>query len=195
MTFPAVRSLRRAKKEQRMKAVFYCSACSGIDSDFNEAAREIVRAACNMGCDIVSGGTVKGTMNVVSDTASECGAKTIGIVPRFMEALVHPGLTETVWTDTMSERKEKMREGISAAVALPGGIGTLDELIETMVLSKLGLYGGKIIVANIKGFYNPLKQLLDHYVGTGMLDETSRKLVIFSETVEEVIDELRRIIL
>lgn len=174
-----------------MKALFYCSASFEIDPKFNQAAHDIVCAACGLGYDIVSGGTIKGTMKVVADTAVECGARNIGVVPRFMEALVYPALTECIWTDTMSERKERMREGVDAVVALPGGIGTLDELIETFVLAKLDKYHGKVIVANIDGFYEPLKALLDHYVSTGMLDAASRELVSFPCSVEEVREALK----
>ncbi|MCQ2140860.1 MAG: TIGR00730 family Rossman fold protein [Bacteroidales bacterium] len=174
-----------------MKVLFYCSASFEIDPKFNQAAHDIVCAACALGYDIVSGGTIKGTMKVVADAAVECGAKNIGVIPRFMEQYVYPGLTECTWTETMSERKEKMRDGVDAVVALPGGIGTLDELIETFVLVKLDRYHGKVIVANIDGFYEPLKALLDHYVATGMLDAASRQLIVFPSTVEEVTEALK----
>ena len=86
----------------------------------------------------------------------------------------------------MSERKELMRKGTCAAVALPGGIGTLDELVETHVLAKLGKYHGKVIAFNVDGFYDPLKALLDHYVDSGMLNPSDRDLLLFPETVEEL---------
>lgn len=168
------------------KALFFCSASNVIDEKFNQAAREIVRAVCLRGYGIVSGGTIKGTMKVVADTAAECGAPNYGIIPRFMAQYVYPGLTETTWTETMAERKEGMRAGTSLVVALPGGIGTLDELMETLTLAKLGKYDGKIIAFNMDGFYEPLKALLDHYVTTGMLDTASRELISFPETVEEL---------
>jgi uncharacterized protein (TIGR00730 family) len=167
------------------KAVFFCSACSGIDEKYNRAAREVVRAACSKGYGIVSGGSFRGTMNVVADTACECGAPNIGVLPRFMQGLQHPHLTELFWTDTMAQRKEKMREGTSLAVALPGGVGTMDELIETLTLAKLGKYDGKIVAMNIDGFYEPLKALLNHFLKEGMVDEHTLTLISFPETVEE----------
>ncbi len=168
------------------KVVFFCSASRDIDPKFNQAAREAARAACSLGYTIVSGGTVKGTMGVLADEVVRCGGKHIGIIPRFMGGVVHPGLTQTVWTSTMAERKELMREGTCAAVALPGGIGTLDELIETLTLAKLDLYAGKILALDIDGFYEPLEALLDHYVSTGMLDQRSRDMISFPKTVEEL---------
>lgn len=168
------------------RAVIYCSASYTIDPKYNQAAREVVRAACLRGYEIVSGGTVKGTMGVVSEEVKACGGYHRGIIPRFMKDVASPGLDEQVWTDTMSERKEKMREGTCIAIALPGGIGTLDELAETLVLSKLGQYPGKVAALNIDGFYNPLKDLLDHFVWTKMLETEDRARIFFPETVQEL---------
>lgn len=171
----------------RKKAVFYCSASYDINPEFNQAARQIVRAACLSGYDIVSGGTVKGTMGHICDEASKCGAEVIGVIPRFMKGLEHPALTQCIWTDRMSERKDAMREDTDLAVALPGGIGTLDEFAETFCLARLGLYKGRLIVFNLGGFYDPFKKQLDMYVQTGMLDKESRDMVAFPKTVQELI--------
>ena len=174
-----------------MKVVIYCSASYDIDPKFNQAAREVARAACSLGYTIVSGGTVKGTMGVISDEIVKCGGRHVGVLPRFMEDVRYPGLDETVWTNTMAARKERMREGTSAAIALPGGIGTLDELVETLTLAKLDRYPGKVIALNLDGFFEPLKALLDHYVATGMLDSRSRGLIFFPETVGELVELLK----
>ena len=173
------------------RIVFFCSASKGIDPKYNQAAREAIRAACSLGYTIVSGGTVKGTMGELADEVIRCGGRHVGVIPRFMADVIYPDMAETVWTGTMDERKVKMREGTVAAVALPGGIGTLDELIETLTLAKLGLYKGKIMALNVNGFYGPLKALLDHYVATGMLDSPSRELISFPETVGELVDILK----
>lgn len=168
------------------KVAIFCSASYDIDRKYNEAAREAVRALHSYGCTIVSGGCIKGTMGAIADESARCGGRHIGIVPRFMKDLKFPGLDEVFWTDTMSERKALMREGTEAVIAFPGGIGTLDELIETHVLAKLGKYSGRIFALNLDGFFEPFKALLDHYVATGMLDEASRRLVEFPDTVEEL---------
>ena len=81
-----------------------------------------------------------------------------------------------------------MRSGTVAAIALPGGIGTLDELIETLVLKKLGRYEGRVIVLNIDGFFNPLLALLDHYVETAMLARTDRALIECFNSAKELTD-------
>lgn len=166
--------------------MFYCSASSKIDPKYNQAAREVVRAACLAGYGIVSGGSFRGTMGVVCDVASEFGAPNKGVLPSFMKGLEYKGLTELIWTDTMSERKEEMRKGVDIAVALPGGIGTMDELMETLVLAKLGQFGGKVAAFNFEGFFNPLKDLLDHFLRTGMLEKEDYDLLVFADTAEEM---------
>ena len=124
-------------------------------------------------------------MKVVSDTARECGARVRGVLPRFMDGLEYPGMDDIVWTDTMSARKDLMREGVSLAVALPGGIGTLDELAETCTLVRLHQMEAKIVIFNVDGFYDILERLFDYYVETGMLDVPSRKKYVFVRTIEE----------
>lgn len=168
------------------RVVIFCSASKTIDPKYNDAARKVVRAAVSAGYDIVSGGTTKGTMGVVSEETQKCGGHHRGVIPLFMEDVVYPGLDEVVWTGTMSERKEKMREGTDIAIALPGGIGTMDELMETLVLSKLGIYKGKVAAYNIDGFYEPLKSLLKEFVWTKMLDEADEKKIVFPETLDEI---------
>ena len=168
------------------KAVFFCSASNNIDPKYNQAARETVRAACLAGYSIVSGGSFRGTMGAVCDAAKECGAPNYGVLPSFMEGLEYEGLTELRWAPTMSIRKEMMREGVSLAVALPGGIGTMDELFETVVLAKLGQFHGRIGVLDFEGFYEPLKALLKHFVDTGMMTQGDADLVHFASTPEEL---------
>ena len=173
------------------KAVVFCSASGDIDPKYNEAAREVVRALHSYGWTLVSGGSFRGTMGVIADEMKRLGGKHIGVLPRFMAGLEYDGLTELHWSDTMADRKERMRQGTVAAIALPGGIGTLDEIIETHVLAKLGRYGGKVFALNVDGFFNPFKALLDHYVATGMLEPRDRELLVFADTVEELAEYLK----
>ena len=125
-------------------------------------------------------------MGHVCDEALCHGVRVIGVLPRFMKGFEHPRLTECIWTDRMSERKDAMREGTTLAVALPGGIGTLDEIAETYCLAKLGRYPGRVVAFNMDGFYEPFKRQLDLYVERGMMDQASRALMHFPETVEEL---------
>ncbi len=173
------------------KAVVFCSASYDVDPKYNDAAREVVRALHAYGWTLVSGGSFRGTMGVIADEMERLGGKHVGVLPRFMQGLEYPRLTELVWADTMSERKERMREGASAVIALPGGIGTLDELIETHVLAKLGRYKGLVLALNVDGFFEPFKALLDHYEAAGMLERKDRELIRFADTPAELAEYLK----
>ena len=169
------------------KIVVYCSSSYEVPAKFNEGAAAVVAGLCAKGYGIVSGGSFRGTMGVVSDTVVSSGGYHKGVLPRFMETLVYDGLSETVWTETMADRKEEMRRDTVAAIALPGGIGTLDELIETHVLKKLGQYPGRVILLNLDGFFNPFFTLLDHYIATGMLTPEDRSLIEIFDSPEALL--------
>lgn len=174
------------------KIVIFCSASRIVPEKFNQCAAALVNGLCGKGYGIVSGGTVLGTMGVVSETAFGCGGYHKGVLPRFMQGLEYKDLSETLWTETMSARKEEMRAGTVAAIALPGGIGTLDELIETHVLKKLHCYDGRVIVLNVYGFFDSFLKLLDHYVETGMLTAADRDLVESFDSVESLLASFKQ---
>jgi len=97
-------------------------------------------------------------------------------------------ITEMIMVKSMSERKQLLEERADAFVVFPGGYGTMDELLETHTLRKLGKWTGDIFVLNYNGFYNPLKALLDHFVETKMLEPKDRELVKFPDTVEQLLE-------
>mgnify|MGYP003307319863 CR=1 FL=1 len=172
------------------KIAVFCSASPNIDAEYNKVAREFVRAASLRGYGIITGGTVKGTMGEVADEINRCGGFHSGVIPRFMKQYVYPEMSEVTWTDTMSERKTLLRKDTCAVVALPGGVGTLDEVIEVLALVHLKQYFGKIFLLNHEGFYEPLRQLLQHYVDTKMMSEATMAKVIFASDPQEIIDKL-----
>jgi len=169
------------------KIAVFCAASVKIDEKYNDAAREVVRALHALGYTIVSGGGRVGTMGAITAESVKLGGRHIAVIPKFMKGLENPDLKEFVWTDTMAIRKEKMRECCSAAIALPGGIGTVDEFIETHTLKKLHKWNGELLALNLDGFWNPLIDMLDHFVETRVLEPGDRDLVKFPATVEELI--------
>ena len=172
------------------KIAVYCSASFEIDPKFNKVAREFVRAASLHGYGIVTGGTIKGTMGEVSEELRDSGGYHLGVIPRFMEQYVYPELSEVIWTDTMAERKALLRKDTCAVVALPGGVGTLDEVIEVLALVHLKQYFGKIFLLNHEGFYEPLRQLLQHYVDMKMMTEATMSKVVFAEKPQDILNSL-----
>ena len=174
------------------KIAVFCSASYTIDPKYNKVAREFVRAASLRGYGIVSGGTIKGTMGEISEELRDCGGWHLGVIPRFMKQYVYPELSEVIWTDTMAERKTLLREGTTAVVALPGGIGTLDEVIETYALLHLKQYDGRIFLLNHEGFYEPLRVLLQHYVDVNMLSPETFARIEILETPEAILEALEK---
>lgn len=173
------------------QAVIFCSASSSIDPKYNQAARELVRALHALGYSVTSGGGKIGTMGAITDESIRLGGSHMAVLPGFMKGLENPGVSEVVWTETMSTRKERMRLGCDVAIALPGGIGTLDEVIETLVLRKLHRWEGEVYLLNIDGFYDPLVTLLDHYVTTRMMEPEDRALVHVADTPAQLAEMLK----
>lgn len=122
---------------------------------------------------LVFGGGARGAMGRLADAALAAGGDVIGVMPKFMIDLewAHPGCTELIVTETMHERKAKLIENVDAVVALPGGSGTLEELIETMTLKRLGKFLQPIILVNIDGFYNPLIEQYNRCIDENFMDE------------------------
>ena len=170
------------------QVVIFCASSNTIDPKYNEAARQLVRGLHAKGYGIVSGGGDRGTMGAITDESIRVGGHHVSVLPRFMAGLERKGVSEIVWTETMSQRKDAMRENTVAAIALPGGIGTMDELMETHTLRKLHKYEGAIYALNLDGFYEPLKALLAHFVATNMTAQADVDLIAFPETVEQLLE-------
>lgn len=161
-----------------------------MDKKYSDAAKVLVSGLCKKGYAVVSGGSYRGTMGVVADTVKECGGHHIGVMPEYMAGYLYDGLDEVIWTPTMGERKREMRKDTDALIALPGGIGTLDELIEAQVLIKLKKYPGRLILLNFNGFFEPLRALLEHYVSENMLTPGDRDIAEFFDTPEAILETL-----
>jgi uncharacterized protein (TIGR00730 family) len=152
----------------------YCGSSPGSDPIYLDSAKALGRAIAEAGIRLVYGGGTRGIMGAVSDAVIEAGGSVTGIIPRFlidMEATESElkRLDELVITNDMHERKHAMFERSDAFVALPGGIGTLEELIEIMTWSQLGRHAKPIAIANVNGFWNPLSALIDHMRGEGFI--------------------------
>ena len=173
------------------QVVFFCSASNKIDPKYNAAAREVVRALHALGYGVVSGGGDRGTMGAITGESVRVGGHHTAVLPEFMRGMENPRVAEIIFTPDMASRKERMRKDTCAAIALPGGIGTLDEMAELHTLRKLGQYRGELYVLNVDGFYDPMIALLDHYVAEGMLEPEDRDLVHFSPSAEELISHFQ----
>ena len=155
-----------------MKITVYCGSTFGINAAFEEAAQALGQQIAQAGHTLVYGGSSVGLMGVVSRAALEAGGVVEGVEPQFFidAGVAQHDLSSLFVVDTMSERKALMIELGDVFVALPGGIGTLEEISEIMSRVRLGLGPHRCYVLNIDGFYDPLKQLLDAMVSQRFLD-------------------------
>ena len=146
------------------KICVYCGSGPGTDPAYTEAARELGRTLAQNRIGLVYGGGAVGMMGEVAMSVLKHGGEVTGIIPEFLMAREH-ALRNTkgmIVTRDMHERKRKMFELADAFVALPGGVGTLEELVEQLTWAQLGRHKKPVLVANIKGFWNPLCALFDH---------------------------------
>ena len=177
------------------RVCIYCSSSNTLDDKYREAATDFAIAASLYNYTVTCGGSIRGLMGVVIDTMLEHNGSVEGVIPHFMQEIEihHPRLQNLTIVDTMSRRKELLREGCDAVVALPGGVGTLDELLEVFTLKKLDMYSGKIMLLNISGFYDPLIALFDHLVTEKCLCPNYRQSLHIFDNIDELISAINRI--
>lgn len=152
----------------------YCGSSDGRYEAYSKAGHELGLAIAAAGLRLVYGGGTKGIMGAVSRGVMEGGGKATGIIPRFLmtkeathDALGH--LDEVIVTDDMHQRKHLMFERSDAFVALPGGIGTLEEIVEVMTWAQLGHHRKPMVFANIEGFWDPMRVLINHMRDEGFI--------------------------
>jgi uncharacterized protein (TIGR00730 family) len=170
----------------------YAGSNFGSDPAYADAARAVAQLLAEREIGIVYGGAGVGLMGVLADTALAAGAEVIGVMPRALieREIGHTGLTELRMVDSMHERKAEMAEMSDAFVALPGGIGTLEELIEIYSWSQLGLHRKPCGALNVSGFYDGLAGFLDHAVAEGFLRAEHRAVLIVEDGPARLLDRL-----
>ncbi len=144
----------------------YSASSTKIAPVYFAVAEELGRLLASRGINLINGAGSIGLMGATSNAALAAGGSVTGVIPRFMveQNWHHSGLTQLVETETMHERKQLMAELSDGVIALPGGCGTMEELLEIITWKQLGLYLKPIIILNIEGFYNPLLEMLQHAI-------------------------------
>ena len=170
----------------------YCGSAPGADPAFADAARDLARTMAARGIDLVYGGGRLGLMGIVADEMLAAGGKVYGVIPEALVAheVAHRGCTELFTVANMHERKAKMTELCDAFVALPGGIGTLDELFEAWTWNALGYHAQPFCLLNVHGFWNGLDGFMDHVSASGFLSAARREQLLMAESAVEAIDLL-----
>ena len=170
----------------------FCASSALVDEDYSQAAYHLgsLLALNHISC--VCGAGNCGLMRAVADGCLHSQGRVVGVIPHFMvdNGWCHPALTETIITADMHERKETMSRLADAVVALPGGCGTLEELLEIITWKQLGLYKGAIVILNTNGFYDHLLAMLQHCISERFMKESHAHLWNVASTPDEVLSIL-----
>lgn len=177
-----------------MKIAVYCGSRSGSYPKFAHAAEELGAFLGSHGIDVVFGGGHVGLMGIVADAVLANGGKVYGVIPEHLRdrELAHPGLTELFVVADMHERKAKMAELADGFVALPGGIGTLEEIFEAWTWGQLGFHHKPCALYNVDGFYDPLLAMAQRMEETGFLKQEYIDMLVLADTPEQLVDGFRR---
>jgi len=172
-----------------MTICVFASSSSRIDNEYAVVATSLGTLLAQAGIDVVYGGGGIGLMGKLADAVLEHGGRITGVIPEFMkeEGWDHRKVSDMIITSDMGERKKQMFALGDAVVALPGGVGTLEELTEAMTLKQLGLYRGPIIILNTMNFYKSFIEFLEHMVSGNFLRYEHKGMWEVANTAEEVL--------
>jgi len=167
----------------------YCGSGNGADPAYLSAAKTLGTDLAKAGIRLVYGGGSTGLMGAVADATLAAGGQVTGIIPQFLQDRErgHTGLTELIVTKDMHERKWAMFEKSDAFVALPGGIGTLEELIEILTWAQLGRHTKPVIVANINGYWNHLSELIRYMIAQDFIHSQLQLNPVFTKAAEDIL--------
>lgn len=170
----------------------FCASNPGYNPQYEEAARTLGRFLAAHNITLVYGGGRVGLMGTVADAVLAEQGRVIGVIPQFLLDLEvgHTGLTELHVVESMHERKLMMADLGDGVIALPGGFGTLEELIEFITWSQLELHRKPVGILNVRGYYDLLRQFFNHMVGEGLLKPANRDLAIFEEDIERLYEKM-----
>ena len=170
----------------------YCGSAPGTDPLFADATRATAAAMVNQGVDLVYGGGRLGLMGLIADSVLELDGHVYGVIPDALVNLevAHTGVTELYHVPNMHERKAKMTELAVAFIALPGGIGTFDELFEAWSWNALGYHAKPFCLLNVAGFWDGMIGFIDHATESGFLSASRRKQLLVATTPEEALELL-----
>ena len=171
----------------------YCASNPGVRDDYANAARDLAKVLVDRGYELVYGGSSKGVMGFLADAVLERGGAVHGVVPELLlnKEVSHQGLTELHVVKTMHERKATMESLSDAFIALPGGFGTLEELVEILTWGQLHIHDKPVGVINVAGFFDGLIAYLDHAVEEGLLPAASRAMLHCATEPGELLEQFK----
>ncbi|OGW34144.1 MAG: Rossman fold protein, TIGR00730 family [Nitrospirae bacterium GWC2_56_14] len=172
----------------------YCGSSIGREASYAEQARLLGTTLARRGYGLVYGGAQIGLMGIIADAVLEAGGKAVGVMPKALleKEVGHSGLTEFHVVESMHDRKALMAELADGFVALPGGIGTFEELFEIWTWAQLGFHRKPCGLLNVAGYYDHLVAFLDHAAAEGFVKEAQREMLIVAESVDELLARFER---
>lgn len=176
-----------------MTVCVYCASSTQVPDVYFEAATRLGEILAREGIHLVNGAGSIGLMAATSDSALAHGGSVTGVIPRFMveQGWHHQSLTQLIETDTMHERKQLMAKMADAVIALPGGCGTLEELLEIITWKQLGLYLNPIVILNVNGYFDPLIEMLNRAVSERFMRAEHLDIWRVAHTPEEALEMIR----
>jgi uncharacterized protein (TIGR00730 family) len=186
---------KQNRPQQPMQTIcVYCASSTQISSRFFDAASRLGKILAKAGISVVFGGGATGLMGQLADSVLAANGKISGIIPQFMcdENWHHSELSELIVVATMHERKEKMARMADAVIALPGGCGTLEELLEVITWKQLGIFTKPIVIVNTDGYYNALIDMLHRAIDEKFMRDIHKNMWEVVETPEEVLDAIKK---
>lgn len=171
----------------------FCGSSTGRDPAFTDAARGLGELLAEQGIGLVYGGTSIGLMSVIADAALESGGEVIGVIPQALtdREIAHRGLENLEIVESMHERKARMGELSDGFVALPGGLGTLEEAAEVLTWAQLRIHTKPCGFLNVAGFFDPLLEMFDRAVEDGFLSPDHRAMVVVEENAADLLKRFR----
>ncbi len=171
----------------------FTGSATGADLDYQQEVRRLGRVLAEEGIGVVYGGGRVGLMGHIADAALEAGGEVRGVIPQVLveREVAHPGLTHLDVVADMHERKKAMADHGDAFIALPGGMGTLEEFFEAWTWQYLNIHTKPVGLYNVKGFWDPLLAMVDHMVAEGFMAEWRRDALVISDEPQELIARLR----
>ena len=173
-----------------MRICIFCGSSPGIDHIYAEAAKAAGALIAARGHHLVYGGARTGLMGIVADAVLAGGGEVDGVMPRHLieKEINHTGLTRLAIVETMHERKMKMAEISDGFIALPGGIGTLEEIFEQWTWLVLGVHQKPCAFLNVNGYYDHLQAMMQHAVEQGFMKDAHVRTVLFASSPEKILD-------
>ncbi|WMV06979.1 hypothetical protein MTR67_000364 [Solanum verrucosum] len=184
--------MEEEKRSKFKRICVFCGSSSGKKPTYQEAATELGKQLVEKGIDLVYGGGSVGLMGLVSQAVHDGGRHVLGVIPRTLMPREITGETigEVRAVSGMHQRKAEMARQADAFIALPGGYGTLEELLEVITWAQLGIHRKPVGLLNVEGYYNSLLSFLDKAVDEGFISPIARKIIVSAQTAQQLVKQL-----